>query len=129
MDAQTTSAPAKSLNLAELWRLTAMAMIARGHMRVGREMLKALRDDIYDGRDIDATTGLGLAASGDFRAAISWVQAEVLRVEPLHPLGLLTKAVSERAIGHAAWKNTAQLVLQSRASAPMRNMAEQLLRS
>jgi hypothetical protein len=119
-------APAPPVDVPEFLRVVCMTMIVRGHDKLGREMLEALRGDVYDACDIDASVGLALAGRGDYRSAIELVDREVLCKQPDHALSLLVKAVSERALGTTHWKKSAQRVIKSDAPTSLRSFAREM---
>lgn len=95
----------------DLLRRVSMVMVAKGHDRLGGKMLDALRPQMADPADIDASLALAELVRGDVAQARQRVEREVLVLQPAHPMALLVKAACDRTEGLDHWQRGPQTVL------------------
>jgi ATP/maltotriose-dependent transcriptional regulator MalT len=95
----------------DLLRRISMVMIARGHDRLGGRMLDALRPQMADPADADASIALAELSRGDIAQARQRLEREVLALKPSHPMALLVKAACDRAEGVEHWQRGPNAVL------------------
>lgn len=97
----------------EMLRRISMVMVARGHDKLGSRMLDALRPQMADSADIDASIALAELTRGDIAQARQRVEREVLSDRHAHPMSLLVKAACDRAEGLEHWRRGPQTVLST----------------
>jgi hypothetical protein len=108
-------------------RRVSMTLVSQGHDRLGREMLDALRPQMADSADIDASIALAELTRGDIAQARQRVEREVLSTRPSHAMSLLVKAACDRAEGLDHWQRGPQTVLATSDEAHWREAALEML--
>ena len=110
----------------DLLRRVSMVMVSKGHDRLGGQMLDALRPQMADPADIDASLALAELTRGDIAQARQRVERGVLALQPAHPMSLLVKAACDRAEG-LDWQRGPQTVLATTEEPQWRQAALDML--
>lgn len=95
----------------DVLRRICMGLIVSGHDRLGSRMLDALRPQLAEPADIDASIALAEFARGDVQQARQRLEQDVLVIQPSHPMSLLVKAACDRSDGKAEWRRGPKTVL------------------
>lgn len=95
----------------DVLRRISMGLIFSGHDQLGGRILNALRPQMEEPADVDASIALAEFARGDVLQARQRVEQDVLVIQPSHPLSLLIKAACDRKEGKPNWQRGPKSVL------------------
>lgn len=97
--------------LVQAWREKCIGLIARGHERVGGQLLEVLAPYTQDRDSLRCGMALGRMQRGDLEGALRWVNQELLATNPTHVEGLLIRMECLRQLGDPEWTRAAKAVL------------------
>ena len=95
----------------DVLRRISMGLIVSGHDQLGGRMLNALRQQMAEPADVDASIALAEFARGDIQQARQRVEQDVLVIQPSHAFSLLIKAACDRSEGKLNWQRGPKSVL------------------
>jgi hypothetical protein len=99
------------VDVLDVLRRISMGLIVSGHDQLGGRMLNALRPQMAEPADVDASIALAEFARGDVQQARKRVEQDVLVIQPSHPFSLLVKAACDRSEGKLNWQKGPNSVL------------------